>query len=51
VTRLTAAELLVNTVRRALEDLTAYRLTTRTKQEQGKADLWQAVDWARERLE
>jgi Bifunctional DNA primase/polymerase, N-terminal/Primase C terminal 1 (PriCT-1) len=39
-----------NTVRRTLEDLTAYRLVTRAKQDQGKPDLWQVVDWARERF-
>jgi predicted ArsR family transcriptional regulator len=38
-----------NTVRRALEDLAAYRLVTRTKQE-GKADLWQVNEWTRERF-
>jgi hypothetical protein len=39
-----------NTVRRTLEDLAAYRLVDRTKQEQGKADLWQMVEWAQERF-
>jgi hypothetical protein len=39
-----------NTVRRTLEDLTAYRLVTRVKQEQGRPDLWHAVDWTRERF-
>jgi predicted ArsR family transcriptional regulator len=39
-----------NTVRRALEDLTAYRLVTRTRQEQGKPDLWHAGEWTRERF-
>ena len=37
-----------NTVRRALEDLTVYGLTTRSGQ--GKADLWAATDWTRERM-
>jgi len=38
-----------NTTRRALEDLTAHGLLTRSKQGKGKADLWRATDWARER--
>ncbi len=38
------------TVRRALEDLTAYRLLVRTKQGQGEPDLWHVVEWARERF-
>jgi hypothetical protein len=38
------------TVRRTLEDLAAYRLVDRTKQEQGKPDLWAMVEWARERF-
>jgi len=35
-----ALDLPTNTVRRALEDLAAYRLITRNSQGQGKADLW-----------
>ena len=38
------------TVRRALEDLTAYRLLVRTKQGQGEPDLWHVVEWTRERF-
>jgi hypothetical protein len=37
------------TVRRGLEDLTAHGLMRKVKQGKGKADLWQATDWARER--
>lgn len=40
-----------NTVRRALEDLTAYRLVVRTVSGPGKPDLWHVTDWARGRLE
>jgi hypothetical protein len=39
------------TVRRALQDIHAYRLVQRTKQEQGLPDLWSVVDWARERFQ
>jgi hypothetical protein len=45
-----AVSLPTNTVRRALEDLTAYGLMTRYSQGQGKADVWQASQWARERM-
>lgn len=45
-----ATDVPTNTARRTLEDMTAYRLIRRHAQGQGKADLWQVVDWARERL-
>jgi hypothetical protein len=45
-----AADLPTNTVRRALEDLTAYGLASRYSRGQGKADVWTASDWARGRL-
>jgi hypothetical protein len=38
------------TTKRTLEDLAAYRLVTRISQGKGKADLWQANEWTRERL-
>jgi hypothetical protein len=38
-----------STTRRALEDLTAHGLLARSKQGKGKADLWHATDWARDR--
>jgi hypothetical protein len=37
-----------NTVRRILEDLTAYGLVIRRGQGQGKADLWDKADWETE---
>lgn len=39
-----------NTVRRALEDLAAYQLVVRTKQAEGKPDLWHAANWTKERF-
>jgi DNA-binding MarR family transcriptional regulator len=35
------------TTKRALEDLTAHGLVSRTSQGQGKADLWELAPWAR----
>jgi IclR helix-turn-helix domain len=45
-----AVELPTTTVRRALEDLTAYKLARREPQGQGKRDLWAITTWAKERL-
>jgi hypothetical protein len=39
-----------NTVRRALEELAAYRLVLREKQGPGKPDVWSSTGWTRERL-
>jgi hypothetical protein len=45
-----ALDLPTTTVKRTLEDLTAYRLITRYGQGQGKADAWAVTDWARDKL-
>jgi hypothetical protein len=43
-------DLPTNTIRRALEDLTAYKLTARYGQGQGKSDVWALTDWTKKRL-
>jgi hypothetical protein len=45
-----AVDLPTVTVRRALEDLTAYGLFSRYGQGEGKADVWTATDWTRGRM-